>query len=253
MSQQIPTEFRTVADDLTRLLVDALGANFVGLYAYGSLFDESFVPSNSDLDCIAVTAAPLDDASLARLAPLLVVVPSSIPGLSRVQMSILVRDQVLEDDPSACLFQFGDLRRSGSDGNPIIWLDFFQRGAILHGPDPSSFVPDITREMLHAALVREVGYLKDEISLNPDSEWRDKPSYRAYAVLTLCRILYTHTSGSIVSKSQAAAWVSGNHPDWIAQLASIAEGTRREAWIVEIPIHALEQLIAYTSAYLNPA
>ena len=45
--------------------------------------------------------------------------------------------------------------------------------------------------------------MKNEISTKPHSEWRDVPSYRAYAVLTLCRIFYTFKEGTVVSKPRA--------------------------------------------------
>jgi len=253
VSHPIPNEFRAVADELTQILSEVFGSEFVGLYAYGSLLDESFVRGSSDLDCIAVTGGPIDDASFAQLGTRLDAAAREEADLSRVQMLCLVRDRVLEDDPSACLYQFGSLSRSGSDGNPIIWLDFFQRGARLHGPDARTFVPDVPRKMLHEALIREVSYLRDEISLKPESEWRDQPSYRAYAVLTLCRILYTHDTGSVISKSRAAEWAGNNQPEWVAQLASVAEGARQEAWIAEIPLAALEQLIEYASSTLEGA
>jgi hypothetical protein len=47
---------------------------------------------------------------------------------------------------------------------------------------------------------------REEISKKPESEWRNIPSYRAYAVLTLCRILYSFRRGTIVSKQRAARW-----------------------------------------------
>jgi hypothetical protein len=59
--------------------------------------------------------------------------------------------------------------------------------------------------MLINALEREVSYLRAEIG-NPASEWRDQPFYRAYVVLTLCRILYSHGRGGVVSKPRAARW-----------------------------------------------
>ena len=59
--------------------------------------------------------------------------------------------------------------------------------------------------MVFKALQREVVYIREEF-LNPKSSWRDKPKYRAYAVLTLCRILYTRTKNKVVSKPRAAIW-----------------------------------------------
>lgn len=86
-------------------------------------------------------------------------------------------------------------------------------GVYLYGPPPETFVPPITPETLFAALEREVGYLREELIEKLESEWRDVPYYRAYAVLTLCRILYSHCKGAVVSKKRAAAWALKNLPE----------------------------------------
>ena len=150
---------------------------------------------------------PIDEPTFRRMRDWFANALAEDAGFRRVQMSWLVRGLLLEDEPSACLFQFGELRRTGSDGNPIIWLDHRQRGGVLYGLDPQAFLPEITSEILHRALVREVGYLREEMISKRESEWRDQPFYRAYAVLTLCRILYSHATGTVTAKRAAAAWV----------------------------------------------
>ena len=241
MSHSLPDEFRDVAGLLKEHLPRVLGPNLVGLYVYGSALDPSFVPGRSDLDCLLVTETALDAAGFDALSAWLAQTAEDELSLSRIQMSILVRDRVLEDDPAACLYQFGVLSHSGSDGNPIVWLDFFARGMVLRGPDPREFVPDVTPAILHAALVREVGYLREEISTKPESEWRHRSSYQAYAVLTLCRILYSSATGRVASKAHAAQWFIAETPGEtdLHQLVGVAEGISNEAWIAEIPLAAI--------------
>src|SRR5260221_10208388 len=73
----------------------------------------------------------------------------------------------------------------------------------------------ITWEMFSQALVRELGYLREEICERPQSQWRDVPMYRAYTVLTVCRILYSFSRGLAVSKPRAAKWAIKNLPrEW---------------------------------------
>jgi hypothetical protein len=81
----------------------------------------------------------------------------------------------------------------------------------LVGPRPESFLPEITSDIFQSALKREFNYLREEIS-KPESEWRDVPMYRAYAVLTVCRILYSFKKNKIVSKPAAARWAINNLP-----------------------------------------
>ena len=111
----------------------------------------------------------------------------------------------------------------------------------------------ITPEMLFCALEREVGYLREEISEKPQSEWRDAPFYRAYAVLTLCRILYSFRKGAIVSKPRAAKWAIEHLPEeWreIIRQALDIGGAERSA---DISLHRIEQFIAFTDAQLHAA
>ena len=251
MPRSVPVEFVTLVDRLTESLPQLLGSDLVGLYAYGSLLDRSFVPGRSDLDCIAVTEQPLDDQTFGRIEGWLSDAAREDPCFVRLQMSLLIKDRILEDDPTACLYQFGTVRHSGSDGTPIIWLDFFQRGLTLLGPDPRSFVPTITPEVLHEALVREVGYLREEISLKPDSEWRDRRSYRAYAVLTLCRILYSEATGAVTSKSRAAEWAVGQTPDEFHRLIRQAKGVSEDIASGELPISLIESFINFVEGELT--
>jgi hypothetical protein len=199
----IPAQISSLLNDLTTRLPVILGRNLVGIYLYGSFTQAAFNPKRSDVDLIVVTERDLSDAQFRRLDTWLAQKAKSNPWTTRLQISFLIRDQVLTMNSKACLYQFGQLRRSGSDGNPIIWMNVLKSGIVLYGPNPETFVPPITPEILFPALEREVGYLREEIIEKPESEWRDVPSYRAYAVLTLCRILYSFRKGTIASKRRA--------------------------------------------------
>jgi hypothetical protein len=131
-------------------------------------------------------------------------------------------------------------------------MDFFQRGRTLLGPDPESFVPEITAEILHRALVREVGYLREEVSTKADGEWRDVPSYRGYAVLTLCRILYSLRTGAVTSKPRAASWAMGHIPtkwhDLIQQALAVGEAGGLEG----LSLSRIGAFIDYVHGQLDP-
>ncbi len=152
---------------------------------------------------------------------------------------------------SACLYQFGILKRIRSDGNPIIWMDVRQSGRVLFGPRPESLVPEITPEMLFHALERELGYLREEISDKAESEWRNMPSYRAYAVLTVCRILYSLEKDDVVSKERAARWALRSLPEeWhpVIRQALRFDDTRRSP---AIALHPIKQFIEFAGTQLS--
>ncbi len=236
--------------ELATRLPALLGRNLLGVYVYGSLTQRAFDARRSDVDCIVVTRRELSEAQFRRLGEWLRRAAESNPWAARLQMTFLLRDEVLTMDSKACHYQFGVLKRGGSDGNPIIWLNVLESGLVLYGPRPETFVPSITDEVLFEALAREVGYLREEIR-KAESEWRDVPSYRAYAVLTLCRILYSFYRGGIVSKPKAARWALKHLPEeWHALIRQAQKGDDA-AGPAEIPLPRIEQFIAYADARLH--
>jgi hypothetical protein len=248
---RFPDEVTPLLAELPDLLTKLLGTDLVGLYLYGSILEPSFDSARSDVDCIAVTERGLTDAEFRQLGDRLNEAAAVDPWFERLQMSLLVKGTVLAKDPRACLYQFGVLKRSGSDGNPIIWLDFFQRGHTLCGAEPETFLPTITPEMFHRALVREVGYLREELSVKPESEWRDSLFYRVYAVLTLCRILYSAQTGEVASKAEAGRWALDHAPgDWhnlIHQALEYGDSVGLE----DFPLPSLCAFIEYTNAQVE--
>jgi hypothetical protein len=166
-------------------------------------------------------------------------------------MSFLQRDEILAANSKSCLYQFGRLKRSRSDGNPIIWVNVFKSGIVLHGPPPQSFVPAITDEVVFKALEREVGYLREELVTNPRSKWRNVPFYRDYAVMTVCRILYTHRRGTVVSKPRATKWAIENLPEQLRTL--ILHAHQNDAGMPRkvLPLAQIRKLVAFAAAELG--
>ncbi|HEX8891054.1 MAG TPA: aminoglycoside adenylyltransferase domain-containing protein [Pyrinomonadaceae bacterium] len=237
--------------ELTTRLPIILGGNLVGVYLYGSLTQGAFNPRRSDIDLIVVTRHDLSEAQFKRLGGWLTRHAKSNAWTARLQILFLIRDQVLTMNAKACLYQFGELKRSGSDGNPIIWMNVLRSGVILYGPKPETFVPEITSEILFQALKREVGYLREEMIEKPLSEWRDVPMYRAYAVLTLCRILYSVEYGTIVSKRRAARWALKQLPEQWHEIILQAVEFNDSKPSSSIPLSRIKRYIAFANGQLN--
>lgn len=109
----------------------------------------------------------------------------------------------------------------------------------------------ITPEILFQALEHEVAYLREEISEKPQSEWRDAPSYRAYAVLTLCRILYSFEHGIVVSKGRAACWALKHVPEEWGELILQAQETDDGKLSPAIPLSRMARFIDFADAHLH--
>ena len=248
---RIPAQVSRLLDDLAARLPGLLGSNLIGIYLYGSLTQAAFDPKRSDIDCIVVTERDLSEAQFRRLGAWLALATKSNPWAARLQISFLIRNEVLTMNSRSCLYQFGRLRRSRSDGNPIIWMNVLQSGEILYGPGPASFVPPISFEILFQALERELGYLREEISEKPHSEWRDVAVYRAYAVLTLCRILYSFDNGTVVSKQRAAKWAIKHLTDEWSPLIRQALESDAGKRLARISLSGIRRFIDFTGARLH--
>src|SRR5579864_5758072 len=122
----LPEALKQVTDLLDHLgtaLQADLGRNVVGLYVYGSMTQNAFDPGRSDVDCVAVIRRPLRPSEEGRLRGSLRRLRGRRPWMRRLQMTILIRRELLRFNGQGWLYQFGRLTRPGSDGNPIIWAN----------------------------------------------------------------------------------------------------------------------------------
>src|SRR2546423_314737 len=115
----IPAKVSSLLQDLATQLPIILKRNLVGIYLYGSATHGAFNPKRSDVDCILVTRRDLSDAQFRKVEAWLVQTAKSNHWTTRLQMLFLVKDELLSMNSSGCLYQFGVMTRSGSDGNPI--------------------------------------------------------------------------------------------------------------------------------------
>jgi hypothetical protein len=212
MIPRAPEKILDLLKAISEKLPVILKGDLTGIYLYGSLTQNAFDEATSDIDCVVVTERDISARQFESLKAWFAIVEKTNSWTPKLQITFLVKDQLFTMNGPGCLYQFGKLSRSGSDGNPIIWLNILESGLVLYGAEPKQFVSEISTEMVFAALVREAGYLREELIDRLDSEWRDKPKYRVYAAFTLCRILYTFENQRVVSKSAAAEWALGTLP-----------------------------------------
>lgn len=99
-------------------------------------------------------------------------------------------------------------RRSDSDANnPLDWLTIVDTGLIIYGPEPSHFVPNISKNLIKKALKMEYKYIIKRPRKFLKDDWS-----KAYVILTFCRIICTLQTNKIKSKINSALWCSMNLP-----------------------------------------
>ena len=187
-----------------------LGDHFVGMYVYGSLASGDFNPQRSDIDLLVVTADELPDELLPALEAMHSrITASGLKWATRLEGDYIPQPALRRYDPSQAWYpHLGmdghfDVEQHGSDG--VIQRHLVrEQGVVVAGPAPDTLIDpvqpdDLRRAALGILLEWWAPMLHDPARLHSSE-------YQAYAVLTMCRALYTLQYGSVVSKSVAAQW-----------------------------------------------
>lgn len=246
-----PTPYPEINELLAALLLEAqavLGERLVGMYVHGSLASGDFAPRRSDVDFVAATVETLPAEMLPQLAAMHSRLRrSGLKWAAKMEGSYIPLAALRRYDPANC--RYPALRIDGSfdvDEHGSDWVIqrhiLREHGIALAGPPPHTLIDPVEPAALRQAAW---GIL--------DTWWRAKledptllrsSEYQAYAVLTMCRALYTLQYGRVVSKEAAARWAQDDLEDRWEELIELAL-----AWPEGEPWDYLNEtlaLIAYT-------
>ena len=227
-----------------------LGDSLVGMIVHGSLAAGDFDPGRSDIDVLVVTANDLTAEMLPVLAAMHArLTASGLYWASRMEVSYIPRDALRRHNPAHA--GHPALRVDGSfgvDWHGSEWIIqrhiIREKGLVIAGPPPHTLIDPIAPQDLRyavAGLLREwwAPQLLDQHRLHSGE-------YQAYAILTMCRMLYTLQHGAVVSKPVAARWAQDAFgPRWAGLIAQAL------AWRHDLPLERLDEtleLIQFTLA-----
>jgi predicted nucleotidyltransferase len=208
-------EVKTLLDVLLRGVREALGDHLVGLYLDGSLTSGDFDLA-SDIDFLAVTDIEITPDLFSALQAMHDRVAETDPRWGvELEGSYLSRAAVHRYDPALAIHP--NLERGKKERLKMVrhdedWIVHYhvvrERGIPLFGPDPKTLIDPIPPEALRQAMRATLekwwrGFLDDPAPLK-------RCGYQSYAVLTMCRIGYTLSTGEVASKSIAAHWAKKN-------------------------------------------
>jgi hypothetical protein len=208
------TEIEALLGLLTDEIRQSLNGSLVGLYVYGSLVTGDFDKDRSDIDLLAVIEAGLDGETVDRLEMMHARIVEDHPAWEdRIEVAYV---------PASDLWNFrthtgriavispGEpfhLKAAGKDWL-VNWYMVREVGVTLCGPPPQTVVPKISQYEFVEAVREQAEAWKEWV-------YRMRtPGAQYYAVLTLCRALYTYTHGRQASKWQAALWAKSYLPQW---------------------------------------
>jgi predicted nucleotidyltransferase len=203
-------DVNTVLDALRSGAQAALGDHFAGMVVHGSLASGDFDPERSDLDVLVVTADELPAEMLPALEAMHArLTASGLKWATNMEVSYIPRAALRRYDPAHC--HHPALRADGSfaiDGHGSEWVIqrhiVREKGIVLAGPPAKTLIDPIGPNDLRRAVA---GLLREWWEPQLYDPFRIRSSeYQAYAILTMCRMLYTLEHGTVASKPIAARW-----------------------------------------------
>jgi hypothetical protein len=210
-----PTPYPDVNYALQQLAEGAhavLGTQLTGIYLYGSLALGDFDPLRSDIDFAAVTEGELSAGQLHALQALHAgFAASPSPWMRQMEGSYIPRQALRRWQPGQRhphIDRGGVLAVEQHDSDWVIQrFCLRQYGVTICGPPIQDMIDPISSADLIQGVLDLLWWW--ELQLEENSRL-DNPGYRVYAVLSMCRILYTFAHGDIASKPRAARWVLNN-------------------------------------------
>jgi predicted nucleotidyltransferase len=203
-------DIQAILDELLGTVRALLRPRFVGLYLNGSLAAGGFARDTSDVDFVVVTENELSAPEIAALRTMHARLADRHPRWGReLEGSYIPRRALRRYDPAdavhAHIERGGELVVEWHHTDWVIQRHVLrERGVALAGPPARTLVdPVSSAELKEAVLALLASWWKPMLD---DPALLRSAGYRAYAVLTMCRVLYTLARGEVTTKPDAARW-----------------------------------------------
>lgn len=204
----------SLLDELQTGIASVLADDFVGLYLFGSVVYGDFTEGVSDIDLLAVSRRVINEADIDRLRQVHhQLAAHHLDWDDRIEVAYQsmrgLRAFRTERSPMGII----------SPGEPIHlvdagvewlmnWYFVLDHGVTLAGPPPETIIAPVPHELFV------------EAARDYAREWSKRihgatnQRGESYAILSVCRALYTHHTGEPVSKLRAARWMQVRYPAW---------------------------------------
>lgn len=239
-------------DQLVLGIKRVLDQDVVGVYVHGSLALGDFNRETSDVDFLVATRTELPAESLPSLEQMHAELRNQgFKWACNMEGSYISQALLKRYDRQQCWHPA--LRCDGSfgvEGHASDWIIqraiIREHGITLFGPAPETLIDPVEPAELtkaaQAILTQWWALLFEDASRIETSE------YQAYAILTMCRCLYTIEEGLVASKPAAARWMIDTHGSKWESLIRKALAWRRGD-----ELNAIDETLAFVRYTLDRA
>lgn len=249
-------EVNHILDLLRSRIQEILGTQFVGMYLYGSLALGDFDPHSSDIDFLVVTHDTVSENDYKNLQAMHHQI-GSLPSkwATELEGSYIPVNALRLYNPAYATHPHIDRGNSelSIQKHDMDWI--IQRyvlreyGITIVGESIKTLIDPISSAILQKTLLDLLLFWWHPMVKNPAPLIDD--GYRSYAVLTMCRILYTFQHGTITSKPVAAKWAFNHLDDHWAGLVNRAL-THRNGTPLNT-VDAVQSFIHHTLTQIKPS
>jgi len=241
-----PTPHADVNKILNLLLTgvkDILQDQFVGMYLYGSLASGDFNPSTSDIDFLVVTTDTLSGETIAELKAMHNRTwATSLKRAGKLEGAYVPKELIHQhkSDGAPCpIINEGKffVEKLGSD-----WI--IQRhvvreyGVVIEGPDPKTLIDFVSPDEIRNAVMGTLHEWWFPMLTDPIWLRNGESGDRAFAVITMCRVLHALEHGTIVSKPKAIQWTRTKLGEpWktlINQAIAVSQHTEQDIFLNDV-------------------
>ncbi|MDF9413144.1 DUF4111 domain-containing protein [Brevibacillus laterosporus] len=208
--QKLPNEIERPLQSFLNGLQNLLGSQLIGFYLYGSIALDAYVPGESDIDFLCVTDGDLQEVDMWLIEKLFFDQMAIYPILAKLEGNFLAAHRLPLHNRCECAqcFEGAYLVKSPRDWNAITLLLLRNHGIPLLGPATTEIIPEVSASELANNMIGNLLYFE----INREHYFNRGLHDQVFAVLTLCRILYTMRTGEVVSKQAAAESVLSQLP-----------------------------------------
>jgi len=195
---RFPTPYHEVNMILLQLRTQVrkiLDEQFTGMYLYGSLALGDFNPFKSDIDFLVVTKDEIDEETPQLLKAMHIgIATGSSKWAMELEGSYIPKRALRRYDPGQSHHPHidrgsGELAVEQHDSDWVVKrFNLREHGVVLAGPDPKTLIDPISSAELRQAALGYLWWWQLQLE---NSHRVAQSNYQAYAVLTMCRILFT--------------------------------------------------------------